>query len=707
MGVILSLNEEKKPVAHATAILIAIVVLALCVRMLWIETPVARDEGVAGYIAMIWSRGLSPYTYPMAAVNPPIAYLIYLVPSQLFGNSVIPERMINDVLFIVSIVILYLIAKEWFNERTALVSAFLYGLFMNAPIFETQLAIPSSLSISFIVGSVYSFSTYLRNGRRVALFASGLLMSVSSLILQYQAVGIILLLVMLIYSKYKASKKSNYLRRFFTRNFWSSFSILAAGIILPVLAVVIYLSFYGAVASFIQATVIRFLGPGYIGEPDVYSSVILLIFLEAAPLWLFSIVGFALCFLEKKGYGIFLIAWTICFLVIALPPAHFGRHFSQLIPQASLLSGVAITLVSKESGARFKSFKKNLRAKSLRNGTDGAETKATAILLMVTMVMTFIPAIYFQSTQYPNTNFSFFNQTQYYTFANNWNEQQEIVQYIDLHARNGSVLIHGWEAELYWMSGSLAPGMRWTSSYLSPVPDITNDEYEKILSSVKASNFDVIILMTGFLPDEIMRVVPEEYFFVKNVGLYAIYGKYDAEGYSTEYNFGSNLPQALQEYSLANGTRGYLKDLFNAQIYLPVIEELTINNDSRIAIKQHPLPVMDSQTAYSNLVFGNISVSQNSKLSLGIGIDPSVWNSTDGVTFKILLQDDAGLHEVFSRFSNPKENVGDRRWQDYLLDMVEFVGKKVSVYFVTDPGPSGNNGFDWAYWSKPLLVESP
>src|SRR4030042_5211709 len=102
------------------------------------------------YVAMVWSHGLSPYSYPNAAVNPPLTYLMYLLALPIFGNTIIPERMINNALFAISIVILYLIAKDWYNEKVGLVTASFYGLFMSAPIFETHLAIPSSLSISFI-----------------------------------------------------------------------------------------------------------------------------------------------------------------------------------------------------------------------------------------------------------------------------------------------------------------------------------------------------------------------------------------------------------------------------------------------------------------------------------------------------------------------------------------------------------------------------
>lgn len=694
-----SLEEEKNHLAHALVILVGIVLLSIFVRMLWIETPVVRDEGVAGYVAMVWLRGFPPYSYPMAAVNPPLAYLIYLMFLPIFGNTIMPARMINDALYVVSIVVLYFIAKDWYNEKVGLITAFFYGLFMNAPIFETQLAIPSSLSIPFIVGSIYSFSLYLRKSRKSGLFVSGLLMSVASLILQYQAAGIVLLLVMLTYSRYNAFKQNKETRGSFTRDLINPICVLAAGVVLPVLVTFGYFWSQGALVDLIQSTVLRFLSSNYVGQSDIYITVILLIFLEAVPLWLFSVVGFVWCFLRKRGYDLFLVAWTVFFLVIAIPIPHFGRHFAQLIPQLSLLSGVAITSILKEN-------RLSPMLGRLGNSADHAEKKVTSILLIVILTGSFASAIYSQTIQYPNTNFSLFNQDMYYTFSRTWNEQQEMVNYIKSNAGNGGIFIHGWEGELYWLSGNLAPDIRWTSSYRSGISDITDEEYATILRSVEDGDFGTVILMTGFQPDAIMRAVPDKYFFVKNIGLYAIYSKYNAEGYSIEYSFIENLPQALLRYSLDNGTQGNITDLNNS-IYLPLVEQLTINNDSRTAIMQQTIAPLDSHAVDSEFVYDNVSISPGSELSFGIAINPDAWTEEpDGVLFKVLVQDEAGVHQIFSKYINPHANTEDRTWEDFLLDLTEFSGENVSIYFVTNPGPNGNNAYDWAFWSEPLLLES-
>jgi hypothetical protein len=668
--------------------LLAIFMLSIILRMFWIKTVVVRDEGAVGYVTMLWLRGYLPYGGPMVAWNPPLAYLIYLPSLQLFGNEIVPIRMINNVIFWISIVVLYLVAKDWYGKSVALVSAFFYGVFMNVPIFETHLAFPDSMSVPFMVFSICFCSIYLRKGQRSALFVSGLLMSAASLIVQYQAIGSLLLLVMLVY-RYVGSKEYLKTRAQIARKLSTDISILVSGIISPFLLAFAYFYVHGVAEGLMQVfSFARY--SNYFSYGDVPSSLMFLILFEALPLWLFSFSGFIISLLTNRKYSVILIAWALLSLPIAIGPPHFGRHFSQLIPVASILSGLGVVSV-------LSPLSKNLR--KLRQDASG-------IFLITVLALSFVPSVYFQMIQYPNTNFTLWNETFYYSFSNNWNQQQEIVDFIKSNAPTKSILIHGWEAELYWLSGHEAPGLRWTSSYISTRPDISNKSYEEILNQVQEGDFEFVILMSGFQPDEIMHIVPSKYFLVKSIGLYQIYSKYNAEGYSIGYSFIENFGQAYRRYSFENGTEGDMTDL-NESIYLPFVQEITINNESRATISQPAIAPLDLHIVDSNLIYNNIPVSAGSKLSFGVAMNPDSWTKdTDGVLFKILVEDKAGTNEIFSKYVSPHENTEDRRWQDFQVDLNEFAGEKVSFYFVIDPGPNLNNAYDWAVWSNPLLLNS-
>jgi hypothetical protein len=211
--------------------------------------------------------------------------------------------------------------------------------------------------------------------------------------------------------------------------------------------------------------------------------------------------------------------------------------------------------------------------------------------------------------------------------------------------------------------------------------------------------------MEDFQPDEIMLAVPQMYFLVKTIGPYEVYSRYNAEGYNIDYNFVTNLGQAHLEYSLEDGTHGNLANL-NESIYFPVIRETTIEGEPRVSIMQQTIAPWDSHTVNSNIIYSNLSISSSSKISFGIGMDPGSWNGTYGAVFSILVQDDKGVHEIFSKYINPNKNIGDRPWQNYLVDLGEFAGKSISVFFVTNAGPSRSNAYGWACWSNPLLLTS-
>lgn len=672
-------------------ILILITLLSASLRLLWLQTPVVRDEGGLGYIAMVWLHGISPYSEPMAAVNPPVAYLIYMVFSQIFGRTIIPIRIFNNALCLVSIILLYLIAKEWYDGTVGLVTAFFYGIFVNAPIFENHLAIPSSLSLPFAIASIY-FCTISRSRQRYPLFISGFLMSISILILQYEVIMTPLPLVILTYGRYKVFKQYFITGKASLRGLLQDISILSVGALLPFFVTVLYFWTCGALRGLIYSTILRFLGSGYFSQPDVYFSLKFLIIVEALPLWLCSLVGFVLCFLRCKNIDFLVIGWAFLSAFIAIPPPHFGRHFLQLIPPLSILSGIGIApiLVSVRDNIRYpKTFLHNKQI-------------AYDIFFIVTLVVSFLPAIYFQQTQYPNTNFSLFGENWYYTFSRNWGEQQELINYIKTNAADQNIIIHGWEAELYWLSGHLAPGIRWASSYRSPMPDITDEEYYKIFDQVKGGDFHLIILMNAFPPDQIMQYVHSRYFFVKSIGMYSIYSKYNAEGEAIEYNFIEDLAKALQKYGVENLIFGDIHDL-NETTYEVTAETLTVEGETRYAIKQIPIMPFESRIIDSILLYDNITISPNSKLKFSIAMNEASWTkNTDGVIFKIIVEHNQTARKLFQVRLNPKENIEDRGWKDYTVDLSNYAGEKVKIYFITNPG--SNNAYDWSYWGQPLLV---
>jgi 4-amino-4-deoxy-L-arabinose transferase-like glycosyltransferase len=165
--------------------------------------------------------------------------------------------MLNDVLFLVSIVALYLFVKDWYGKRTGCLSALFYGIFMSVPTIEGLYALASSFSLSFFIFSLYFCNKYLEAGKRWLLYVSGMLMSSALLICQQWAVGLVLLLIIVIFSRRTQSTKT---ARSLAKDSIAGVSTLIGGMILLISAFIIYFWSHGALYDLIRSTVIEFMG---------------------------------------------------------------------------------------------------------------------------------------------------------------------------------------------------------------------------------------------------------------------------------------------------------------------------------------------------------------------------------------------------------------------------------------------------------------
>jgi hypothetical protein len=107
----------------------------------------------------------------------------------------------------------------------------------------------------------------------------------------------------------------------------------------------------------------------------------------------------------------------------------------------------------------------------------------------------------------------------------------------------------------------------------------------------------------------------------------------------------------------------------------------------------------------SRIVY-NLTLPSKPVLKYGIGLDPAIWNMSDGVEFQISIEADGEVQKIFSSILNPKENLTDRRWVDYELNLTNYANKQVKIIFETLPGEKNNINYDWAFWGTPVILNS-
>ncbi len=111
----------------------------------------------------------------------------------------------------------------------------------------------------------------------------------------------------------------------------------------------------------------------------------------------------------------------------------------------------------------------------------------------------------------------------------------------------------------------------------------------------------------------------------------------------------------------------------------------------------------------SRLVY-RVTVPDDGALRFSLGIDESAWSTEgDGVLFRVLVAAGSAPEEVLNVQLNPYANSGDRGWQPLSVDLSEYSGETIDVYFNTNSSPPSrppvdDRRGDLALWGEPRIV---
>ncbi len=122
---------------------------------------------------------------------------------------------------------------------------------------------------------------------------------------------------------------------------------------------------------------------------------------------------------------------------------------------------------------------------------------------------------------------------------------------------------------------------------------------------------------------------------------------------------------------------------------------ITIKGDRQRTLYMHP----PSQAAF------DVLVPAGARLAFSIALAPASWQigMGDGVQFSVNVDAGRGVRNIFSAYIDPKNLASDRDWLDYEVNLSEWVGQKISLIFVTSPGPNNDDRYDWAGWGEPRI----
>jgi len=93
-----------------------------------------------------------------------------------------------------------------------------------------------------------------------------------------------------------------------------------------------------------------------------------------------------------------------------------------------------------------------------------------------------------------------------------------------------------------------------------------------------------------------------------------------------------------------------------------------------------------------------IPVGTGSSLAFAIGILPAAWDKIpQGVKFDIEIVCDGVSKNIFSRMLQPKRNIGDKGWHNFVLPLEKFAGRTVSLGMITS-GSGDDLSYCWSAW---------
>lgn len=129
------------------------------------------------------------------------------------------------------------------------------------------------------------------------------------------------------------------------------------------------------------------------------------------------------------------------------------------------------------------------------------------------------------------------------------------------------------------------------------------------------------------------------------------------------------------------------------------VREWAFSEGKRRVLYQHP----DPESGYTRLEY-QVDIPLSCILLSGIALAPESWRKEgDGVLFQLYLEDGQGLHLLFSRYIDPKNNPEDRKYHPFRLELSHYQGQARKLIFVTDAGPREDVRNDWAGWIEPKL----
>ena len=504
----------KSHTVKGLTLLLMVLLGAIALRVAWRDVTVHTDEAEYGYSAMMWSDGHPPYLL-REDMQPPMVYFLYLV-----GGSLENVRILNDLLFFVSVIVVFYLAKELLDvESEAFVAAALYAIFMSVPALEGQFALPASMAVPLIVASFYFGVVYWRNEKKRFLMIAGIFASAGGLLYAREFSFLIILMFMILERglslKVGWSKITMNAR---IRPIMMGVLFLMFGTIILPLSFALYYASYGRIDALVSG-LLRPLHVSYdlVGLPPFPISWAIITILEISPLLIFSLIGVIIAIRRKSRNGILLtFMFALAFVVNFLVHRYFGHYWLNLVVPSVLLASPVITALTRTI---------RQRTHFLRPKNNVSHYVRTSFAISLLMLSSFISG-YMQVQQYPTGSISSGYFEMVYSPFGSYQNQTLLATFLRNNtSQDDQILAHGWMPEVYYLSGIRAPSPYLATFYVgSSIPEA---EYQRLQYMVVQQEFKYVVLShwANWDTDSIAALTRAYYDEIGRVGYCELYAR--------------------------------------------------------------------------------------------------------------------------------------------------------------------------------------
>jgi 4-amino-4-deoxy-L-arabinose transferase-like glycosyltransferase len=360
-------------------LVVFVFVYAFIVTLNLAYIPLQWDEVNHFNGALLLVRG---QIWQYAAINsfyPPLYNLVTAAYFALAGASVLAGRFVSVTFSVLSIFLVYKIAKEMYGEKTAVVSAVLFGV-MPGIVWLSGLALIEMMLLFVFCVFMLFFFRWLQTERKANLTLSLIALAIG-VVVKYQIIvvaPIIMIVSLLIFGKSKNLKTQ-------TDEFIHS-KHLWLGVLLLVLAAVLLYAFYasGLLGVWLYAIQVGNEGQSWYSNrffaPIFYLLEMVVPYNDKHPISLFlyglGLAGLGFLAYRGKPQDKFLLVWfVVIYVVFTLIPNRQWRYVTPMFPvlaiSATALSASAIGYAQKT----WQSAKSSLTKKRL--------AKLSAALLII------------------------------------------------------------------------------------------------------------------------------------------------------------------------------------------------------------------------------------------------------------------------------------------------------------------------------------